>query len=129
MQTTDTEYKEIQAACAAEEIGLFLRKWRVPVRDYKEKYGTVRVYTDLGWYNLHSIFYPGYVYCQFPEWLWSFDVYHGHKLLKYTGINWLSVKLHMFLYRLAYKKAVAKYPEIRDNILNFADWSDLLKGL
>ena len=121
--------KEYQAACAAEEIGLFLRKWHVPVRDYKEKYGTVRVYCNLGWYNLHDVFYPGYAYSQFPKWLWGFDVYHGHKVLKYTGLNWLSVRYHMFLYRYAYKKAIVKYPEIRDNILNSADWNELLKGL
>lgn len=122
--------KQSQAAYAAEEIGLFLRKWgRVPVRQYKEKYGTVRVYCNLGWHCLHDIFYPGYVYCQFPKWLWGFDVYHGPKVLKYTGLNWLSVKYHMFLYRYAYEKAIAKYPEIRDNILNFADHKNLLERL
>lgn len=122
--------KELQAAYAAEDIGLFLRRvGRVPVREYKEKYGTVRVYCNLGWYNLHCIFYPGYAYCQFPKWLWHLDVYYGNKLLRYTGIQWLSVKYHIFLYRLAYKRAVAKYPEIRQQILGSADWSELLKGL
>jgi len=127
MYGDDTDYK---AAMAADDIGTFLRRWgRVPVRDFKEKYGTVRVYCSLGWYNLHSLFYPGYAFRQFPQWLWAFDVYHGHKLLYYTGLQWLSYHYHKFLYRLAYKRAVAKYPDIRENILCAADWDELLKGL
>lgn len=45
---------------AAEFIGTELkRRARIGVTQYKEKFGTVRVYCSLGWYNLHSIIYPG----------------------------------------------------------------------
>jgi hypothetical protein len=123
--------EKVEALCSkvAREIFLYLRKFRVPVRDCKEKYGTVRVYTGLGWTSIHSIFYPGYVYSQFPQWLWTFDVYYGDKLLYYSGLSWLSYKVHAWAYRKAYKNAIDKYPEIRDNILNSADYKELLKEL
>lgn len=124
------EHIELQADDAAYYIGTFLKKWgRVPVRDMKEKYGTVRVYCKLGWDNLHDIFYPGYAYYQFPKWLKNFDIYYGDKIIKYTGLGFVSFYYHKFLYRLAYKKAIAKYPEIRYSILCSADWTEYLKGL
>lgn len=106
-----------------------LRFYRVPFRDIKEKYGTARIYTGLGWTSLHSIVYPGYVYSQFPDWLWGFDVYHGYNILKYTGITYLSYKLHCWAYRRAYAKAVKKFPHIREEILCCADYEELLEGL
>lgn len=125
-----SEEVEIQAASASEEIGLFLLKWgRVPVRDFKEKYGTVRVYCSLGWNSLHNIFYPGYAYYQFPDWLRNLDIYHGDKILRCTGFGLVSFHFHKFLYRLAYKRALKKYPTIRENIIGSADWPEFLKGL
>lgn len=40
----------------------------------KEKYGTARwdIYLCEG--TLHSLTHPGYVYSQYPKWLWVFDV-------------------------------------------------------
>lgn len=106
-----------------------LKFYRVPVRDIKEKYGTLRCYTGLGWTSLHSIAYPGYVYSQFPNWLWKFDVNYGYPILKYTGIAYLSYNLHCWAYRRAYAKAVKKFPHIRTEILCCADYDELLKGL
>ncbi len=106
-----------------------LRFYRVPVRDIKEKYGTLRCYTGLGWTSFHSIAYPGYVYGQFPNWLWKLDVYYGYPILKYTGIAYLSYKLHCWAYRRGYAKIVKKFPHIRTEILCCADYDELLKGL
>lgn len=119
-----------KAEAAAEMIGTFLLKWgRVPVRDYKEKYYTVRVYCNLGWYNFHDIFYPGHTYYKFSKRGILFDSKWGHVILKYTGLQFLSFHYHKFLYRLAYKRALKAFPEIRENILCCADWEEYLKGL
>lgn len=127
LSSEDIEY---QADCAAQFIGEYLLKWgRVPVRDYKEKYGTVRVYCSLGWHHLHDIFYSGHAYSRFPRWLWLFDLRYGPKVLKYSGLSHLSFVFHKALYRRAYKLAIKKYPEIRENILVTADWKEFLEGL
>lgn len=113
---------------AAYEIGEFLRKWgRVSVRDTKEKYGTVRVYLSLGWYQLHSFTHPGYCYSQYPGWLWKLDVFYFSKI--FSKLNYIVVPFHVWLYKLAYKRALKKYPFIREEILCCADYPKLLKGL
>lgn len=106
-----------------------LKFYRVPVRDIKEKYGTLRCYTDLGWTTLHSLFYPGYMYSQFPKWLWTLDVYYGYNIMYWTGLWYLSYKLHCWAYRRAYAKIVEKFPHLREEILCCADYEELLVGL
>jgi len=39
------------------------------------------------------------------------------------------VPYQKFIYRRAYKKAIEKYPAIRENILCAADYPNLLEGL
>lgn len=113
---------------AAKYIALFLVKWgRVPVRDYKEKYGTVRVYLSFGFYGFHSIIHPQHIYNQWPKWLWTLDCNFGTKII--NPFNKLVVPYHCWLYRLAYKRAIKKYPMIKKEILSCADYAELLKGL
>lgn len=116
-------------SAAARYIGLGLRKWgRVGVCDYKEKFGTVRVYCSIGWYSLLSVTHPGWMhYGPYPKWLSTFDIYHGHKLVRW--MNFFVVPYHKWLYRRFYKKAIAKWPHLKNEILNSADWHELLKGL
>lgn len=90
---------------------------------------SLRCYTGLGWTSLHSIAYPGYIYSQFPDWLWKFDVNYGYNILKYTGLAYLSYKLHCWAYRRGYAKIVKKFPHIREEILCCADYDELLEGL
>lgn len=86
---------------AASYIGKGLRKWgRVTVFDYKEKWGTVRVYCSFGLLGL-----PGHL------------------------LNWILIPYQEWLYLHLYKKAVAKWPHIRLEILSEADWPELLAPL
>jgi hypothetical protein len=112
---------------AAYEIAMELRKWRIGVRDWKEKYGTVRVYCSLGWYQLHDITHPGHCFSRYPKWLWKLDCRYFRKAFKY--LNRFIVPIHKRIYRRAYKDAVVKYPHIKEEILCCADWDDLLEGL
>lgn len=113
---------------AAAFIAVYLRRWgRVDVRDYKEKFGTVRVYCSLGWHQLHSITHPGYCYSRYPQWLWKLDCYHGWKIARV--LNVVVVPFHRWLYRRAYRLAVEKWPHLRKEILNGADWREILQGL
>lgn len=100
------------------EIGNYLRRYgRVQVQQTKEKWGEVRVYCHFGWSSLHDIFYPGYAYVQKP-WLTR------------ISLRWIPIERYQqYLYRRAYRKAVEKYPRLRDNILDGADWNEYLEGL
>lgn len=113
---------------AADDIGLFLRRWgRLNVRQTKEKWGMVCVYCDFGWYQMHSITHPGYAFSQYPKWFWKFDIDVLSRVIE--PLNKIVVPFHKWLYRLAYKKAVRKYPYIQEEILRGADWPELLEGL
>ncbi len=115
--------------CAAQYIGENLRKWgRVDVRQYKEKFGEVRVYCSLGLYMWHQLIWPGYVSNQYPwHWLWTRDVYFPQWIFRL--VNRLVVPYHKWLYRVLYGEAVRVYPHLHDEILDAADYPELLKGL
>lgn len=112
---------------AASYIYTYLKRWRVPVRDHKEKFGTVRVYTGLswerGWLFMH-LFYPGYMYYQFPKWVYRIDY-----MVPTHWLNLILVPFYCRLYRRAYQNAIKKWPHLRKEILVHADYAELLKGL
>jgi hypothetical protein len=113
---------------AANYIGKFLRRWgRVSVTQTKEKYGTARVYCAFGWYQIHSITHPGYVYSRYPRWLWRLDCYYGNYLTR--PLNYLAVPFQKWLYRIAYQRALRKWPHLAGEILMGADFIELLMGL
>jgi hypothetical protein len=110
----------------AERIGgkLMERFARIGVNS-KEKYGTIR--WDLYLFNgtMHSLTHPGYVYSQYPKWLWAFDVYYEPlRFLKPLIIPWqkLVVKL-TFLY------LSKRYLHIVDEIISDAPRELLTKDL
>lgn len=113
---------------AATYIAKELRTYaRINVRDSKEKWGTVRVYCDFGWYNLHSIMYPGYYRNQFPKWLANLDNRYLWQLV--SLLNIVVVPFHKRFYRKTYRRAIHKWPHLRKEILAGADHSELLAGL
>ena len=79
--------------------------------------------------SLHSLFYPGHCFYRFPKWLVHFDIYCFTPICVKLGLSWLWFKWQSFIYRQAYKKAVAKYPHLREEITCSADYPELLKGL
>lgn len=110
---------------AARYIGTNLRKWgRVSVQDYKEKYGTVRVYCNFGWWQLHSITHPGYAYSQYPQWLWKLDCDYISKVVQL--LNPLVTIYQVWLYKYLYRQAIRKWPLLREEILCGADYNELL---
>jgi len=112
---------------AARYIGLFLRKWgRVGVRDYKEKFGTCRIYLSLGWEQLHSITHPGHCYSRYPHWLWILDCKYLSKIVRL--FNYVILPYHIWLYNKAYQNAIKKWPHIKEEILIQADFPDLIDG-
>lgn len=113
-------FSDVEAA--AEEISSFLRKWGRISAWGKEKYGTCRVDCYLGGFCLHQMIYPGYTYSQFPNWLWILDCKYLSRILQLKPIYYLLLKYQLFIYNLAYKKAVKRYPHIFDEIIEAASY-------
>lgn len=113
---------------AAAFIGRWLRKWgRIQVTQYKEKFGTVRVYCYFGFSQVHALTHPGYMYSRYPRWLWLLDCQVGRHLVR--PLKWVAVPLQKRLYRWRYARAVQRWQHLRAEILDAADWPELLKGL
>jgi len=119
---------EVTCGTAAHFIHEYLVRYgRISVRQSKEKFGTVRVYCSLGYRGFFGLLNPGHVYVHWPKWLYGLDLKYGRRVMQF--LNKLIVPYHKFIYRRAYKKAVEKYPAIRENILCTADYPYLLEGL
>lgn len=118
-------YQELDCIKAALDIHECLFRYgRISVRQSKEKYGTVRVYCSLGYYGFYDMLYPGRVWVHWPRWLHGLDLKYGSAVMRV--LNKIIVPYHKFVYRRAYKKAIEKYPAIRENILRTADFPYLL---
>jgi hypothetical protein len=97
--------------------------------NWKEKYGTLRTSTHLYTGSLHSLIYPGYVYRQFPQWLWTFDIYCITPFMEWTRIPKLVQKIQLnIFYRLAYYVAMKKYPHLKEEIAVDADYPEYIIG-
>lgn len=119
-----TYWKELNEA--AKFIAVFCMKFgRITVQDWKEKWGTVRVYCSFGWYQLGEIISPKTrCYRSWPwytKWVWKIYI---PPLISRLFFPW-----QKFIYRTAYKLAIKKWPMIREEILCVADWSEYLGGL
>jgi hypothetical protein len=82
----------------------------------KEKYGTLRFSIFFCDGTLHSFTHPGYVYSQYPKWLWSFDVVNEPLRFLTPPINFWQ----KLVFQYAFTTVCAKYPHIRDEIINDA---------
>jgi hypothetical protein len=101
---------------AERELNRIMKRYgRIGVHS-KEKYGTLRfsIYFCNG--TLHSFTHPGYVYSQYPKWLWSFDIMN--KPLKYIAPVIRFWQKLVFQY--AFTTVCAKYPHIRKEIISDA---------
>lgn len=56
--------------------------------------------------------------------VWCFDIYVMSKLIQ--PLNVIILPYHIWLYRRAYKNAIEKWPHIREEILNSADYYEYL---
>lgn len=114
---------------AARYIGNTLATFgRVPVFDYKEKYGTVRVYCSFGWAGLYTIWRPKYHWL--PKW-WPYKL----DLWLASSKPWMWMNDHVViplqqkLYAYVYKRAVQKWPHLYKEIVSQADWGELFEGV
>ncbi len=91
---------------------LMLRLGRIGVHS-KEKYGSIRWNIYLFDGTLHSFTHPGYVYSQYPKWLWRFDcTYKPLRFLKFIVVPWQKSVI-----KLTFSFLVKKYPHIIDEII------------
>lgn len=113
---------------AAEFLGDYCARWGRFRGQTKEKYGSVRFYAHIGHLSLHSLIFPGYVYCQYPNklnWLWKAECRIINPILnKLFGRAY--VAWQVFIYKRAYKLAIKKWPHLRDEIMGSADHLELL---
>jgi hypothetical protein len=113
---------------AAEFIGSYCRSRALLYGQTKEKYGTVRFYVSFGGLSLHSICYPGYVYSQFPKWLWILDCDYIGPTLNFL-FGKLLFKWQKFIYSRAYELALKKWPHLVEEIVSASDHPELIKCL
>lgn len=122
----DVDWKGIDDA--AYYIAHWLKTWvRMPIQDYKEKFGTVRVYCGFGWYGLYPIWRPSYHW--YPKW-WPMrlDFWIANTWL-WTQLNRVVVKVQQRAYAWRYKKAVQKWPHLYKEIVSAADYGELFEGV
>jgi hypothetical protein len=115
---------------AADEIGNFCIRWgRIDVGQTKEKFGEVRCYCSFGHITFYRLLYPGAIRCNLPKWIRCLDA----KLFKLFNMFGLFNKVLCWwqykIYNMAYKRAVSKYPYIREEILSSPDYPELLRDL
>lgn len=91
----------------------------------KEKYGTLRWNLYLFDGSLHNVTHPGYVYSQYPKWLWNFDcTYRPLSFLKFIVIPYQKLVV-----KLTFSILAKKYPHIIDEIISDAPRELLSKKL
>lgn len=113
---------------AATYIGNSLSTWaRIPVRDYKEKWGTVRVYCSFGVWGIYGLWRPRYIW--YPKW-WPMRV--DFWLADTFVFSWLNrsiiVPLQQKAYVWVYTRAVRKWPHLYKEIVSMADYGELFEG-
>ena len=112
---------------AAYEIGTFIVRWgRMGVMQTKEKFGTVRVYCSFGFDCIHGLIWPRHCWIH-KLWPYRFDLWISRFLQ--PVINPILIFLQKKIYRLAYKRAVKKYPHLWKEILVMADFGPMLDGI
>lgn len=89
----------------------------------KEKYGTHRMTTYFWNGSFHSLIYPGYCYSQFPQWLWTFDIYYITKFMQWLRFPiWIVFQYQRCVFALAFYIAMKKHPHIADEIASDVDY-------
>lgn len=121
----DVDWKGIDDA--AYYIGCFIATWgRIGVMQTKEKFGTVRVYCHLGFSCFHGLVYPWHHWIH-SWWPYKLDLAISGAIAKY--VNYVLYPWQKLVYRQAYKNAVKKWPHLKAEILDCADFYEELKGL
>jgi hypothetical protein len=90
---------------------------------------SVRFYAMFGVRNMHSLTHPGWAnYAWYPKWLIRFDTTVMPHVFKWTGMRRAFSVWQPFVYSLAYKRALRRWPHLQAEILCDADWPELIRG-
>ncbi len=94
----------------------------------KEKYGTFRdyVYFYNGYWAIHELVKPGYIYYRWPKWLMKLDIKLGRVvqfLRLYVPIQWYQAQVYNYTIQTVCKK----YPNIIDELVSDLDGYELVK--
>lgn len=109
------------------EIAEYCKKWgRIDVMQAKWKFNQVRVYVHFG-LTLQSLIFPGYYRSRFPKWLHGLCLFYIDPALQYLFDD-IWIRYQSFIYKKAYLKAIKKYPEEKEAIINGMDYKELLEG-
>jgi hypothetical protein len=118
-----------QVSDASYYIGDYIAKWgRIHVSQCKEKYGTVRVYCNIGYSTLYEFLFPKHNFIRAPKWLWKIDLFTSYHIYSVL-INKLVIPYQKWIYKKAYKKALYIWPHLKEEILCCADFGELLEDL
>ena len=110
---------------AGEYISQWLKRYvRMNIHQTKEKFGTLRIYCSFGLESIYSIWRPGYMW--YPKW-WPRTIDRFISRLTLPLLNLLIEPLQKKAYAWRYKKAVEKWPHLRDEIVSLADWGELFE--
>jgi hypothetical protein len=110
---SDTDFDWKSLYYAEQELNRIMTRYgRIGVHS-KEKYGCLRFSLYLCNGTLHSFTHPGYVYSQYPKWLWSFDIMNNP--IKYIAP--LIRVWQKLVIQYAFTVVCVKYPHIRDEIV------------
>jgi len=125
----DSQGRDIceRVAISAEYVGEFISKWgRFSCVQSKEKFGTARVYCYPGWDSLYSLIWPRRMWI-YKWWPYGMDL-SIFRILS-PIITFISWPYRKWIYRLAYKRAVYKDPDLMVEIMFTADFDELLEGI
>lgn len=94
--------------------------------DIKEKFGCVRFYARFFDGTIHSLLYPGSVFIRYPRLYRFVDYPIIRRIFLFTRLASLIFWWQKKIYNIAYQKAIAKYPHLRNEILVDADYPEFI---
>ena len=119
---TDEGFYDVGAA--AREIADFCRRYGRFMGQDKEKFGTARFYAYIdGRLDLWSLWNGGYFYYRGPRWFWKINCFIANNV---TIPFDLLGRYRVFIYKLAYKRTLRKYPHIHNEIISGMDHPEVL---
>lgn len=118
---------------AGNELSAFARRWGRFGLYTKEKWGCLRASTYFWDGSLHGMIWPGHMFCRWrwihlsDKWasrMWHLDIYFWPKVTKACGLRWLARKYQTYIYGLAYRRILKKYPHIETEILHDCEYPE-----
>ena len=121
----DTDFDWEALNNAINYVVSFCRRWaRIPLHG-KEKWGVMRLESIYYGFSIVWLIWPGYMFCpkRCPKWLFMLDQDLAHRWPVYRFlINWWFIPYQKWILKLAYKRAVKKWPHIEAEIMEEYDW-------